>query len=291
MIEARVIADSVNDYGNRLTTFVCTYPRFVLAEVNTHRQLSRNSASSRAIPVQRMIEAVLEHPVIPLHWGKNQKGMQAEQELTPEEQERARGLWLEARDQAVAQVEKLLQLGLHKQVANRLLEAWLWTQSVISATEWENFYGLRTDAAAQPEFQALALAMFKAQQRSRPRHLETGEWHIPMVSPEEVRQLSLGEAVHARYNDVALRVSAGRCAGVSYTLKREKNTEEAMAVTATLIQNGHMSPLEHQAQAWPGIDTACSGNFRGWYQFRKTIPHECRSFDMNHSSTPPREGV
>jgi thymidylate synthase ThyX len=75
--EARIVADSTNAKGNRLTTMVVVFPRIVLAEFNTHRVFSRNSASSRAIPVEKMIAMVEEQPYVPEEWGSNQKGMPA----------------------------------------------------------------------------------------------------------------------------------------------------------------------------------------------------------------------
>ena len=49
---AEVLIDSVNPAGQRLTTFVLRFPRFVLSEFNTHRMFSRNASSSRAIPTR-----------------------------------------------------------------------------------------------------------------------------------------------------------------------------------------------------------------------------------------------
>ena len=53
-IKAVIAADSINVKGKRITTFIVTMPRIVLAELNTHRVFSRNSASSRAIPFTKM---------------------------------------------------------------------------------------------------------------------------------------------------------------------------------------------------------------------------------------------
>jgi thymidylate synthase ThyX len=86
MIEAKIIADSLNPVGVRLVTFKLTYPRFILAELNTHRVFSRNSASSRAVPIEKMIERVRANPVVPIHWGKNQPGMQASEQIGNPEQ-------------------------------------------------------------------------------------------------------------------------------------------------------------------------------------------------------------
>jgi len=65
---------------NPLITIHARYPRFIHAELMTHRCFSRNARSSRAVPVQRLINEAEANPVIPWHWGKNQPGMQAFEE-------------------------------------------------------------------------------------------------------------------------------------------------------------------------------------------------------------------
>jgi hypothetical protein len=55
----KILADSISPDGVRLTTLEVVMPRIVLAEFNTHRMLSRNSASSRAIPIEKMIRMVI----------------------------------------------------------------------------------------------------------------------------------------------------------------------------------------------------------------------------------------
>src|SRR5690349_9434113 len=114
MITARIIADSINPVGNRLTSFVCTYPRFIHSEVMTHRQFSRNAASSRAIPVQKMIERIVKEPAMPVYWGRNQKGMQASGEVGLDEKLLAVSVWFDALTDAVKHAERLLALGIHK---------------------------------------------------------------------------------------------------------------------------------------------------------------------------------
>ncbi len=130
--QAKVIADSVAKHtGLRLTTLEVTFPRIVLSEFNTHRVFSRNSASSRAIPVSKQIDKVMDDPFVPIYWGKNQKGMSADQELTPEEQEVAIDYWLNARDQAVAHARDMSHYGVHKQLTNRLLEPFMWQTCIV----------------------------------------------------------------------------------------------------------------------------------------------------------------
>src|SRR5262249_51665207 len=119
-ISAKVIADSINPAGNRITTFVLVYPRFVHCEILTHRALSRNSASSRAIPISKMIEAVTSDPAEPIHWGKNQRGMQAAEELGEGQRQSARNTWLLAAKVSTRLAQLLSEQGVHKQIANRL---------------------------------------------------------------------------------------------------------------------------------------------------------------------------
>src|ERR1035437_4854050 len=164
--EAKIICDSISPEGVRLTTMEVKIHRFVLAEMNTHRVFSRNSASSRAIPVKKLLERVKNDPAMPVFWGKNQAGMGAVEELDPDTKQMVLNVWLVARDQMVSAVEKLQNLGLHKQLTNRLLEPWLWHTAIISSTEWTNFFGQRCalnpetgQPYAQPEMHFAAMAM------------------------------------------------------------------------------------------------------------------------------------
>jgi len=136
---ARVIADSISPTGHRLTTIEVTLHRFVLAELTTHRAFSRNSASSRAIPVSRTMVTLAEHPAIPLRWASEQKGMQGGPDLPDGTAAKAELLWLSARDDAVNTAHRLLDLGVHKSVVNRLLEPFMWTTVIVSATDWDGF--------------------------------------------------------------------------------------------------------------------------------------------------------
>lgn len=143
-ISAQVIADSVNPVGNRLTTFVVTFPRIVLAELNTHRMLSRNSASSRAIPFERMLKMVEEDPFIPIAWQKDHKGMQGTEYYTdPIEIALLRNRWEDTALESVLAAKGLSKCGVTKQLCNRLLEPFMWHTAILSCTEIENFFYLR----------------------------------------------------------------------------------------------------------------------------------------------------
>lgn len=288
----RVLADSVGPNGVRLTTIEASYPRLVHAELMTHRVFSRNTASSRAIPIQKMIERVKDDPVIPIHWGRNQKGMQAEAEIGASAQVCAQDSWLEARDLAVTKAQELLQLGVHKQVVNRLLEPFMWVTCIITATEWDNFFGLRCHPDAQPEIRHIAEMIRAARAASVPRVLRVHQWHLPLVGVDEP-DLVACEAFAATTDNPArtlARVSAGRCARVSYlTHDGARDPAADLALCERLLASGHMSPLEHPAVCLSDtyeIDMSLSyskyvwsrdqyfGNLRGWQHLRWGIPGE-----------------
>ena len=144
MIQAKIVADSINIQGNRLTTMEIVFPRYILAELNTHRMLSKNSASSRAIPFSKMVKEIEESPFIPYAWQLNHKGMQGTEYLTEiEDIKSAEGEWLKARDLAIQQARYLNGIGVTKQLVNRLLEPFMYHKVLVSATEFENFFNLR----------------------------------------------------------------------------------------------------------------------------------------------------
>lgn len=266
---ARILADSINRVGNRLITFEATFPRFILAEVNTHRVLSRNSASSRAIPVKKQLERLKNDPFIPLFWGKNQKGMQASVELSPEEKVWAIKCWLEARDSAIKFAEILGDpegLDVHKQTTNRLLETFMWHTAIISGTDRENLYNLRDSAQAQPEFCKIIQMMRALERESTPKLLIEGEWHLPLTDDIlELRKVYSEEQI--------ARISCARCARVSYLTHdgiRDPGIDLEMADKLQIP--GHMSPFEHAAQAY--ASQRRSGNFVGFAQYRKRLPNE-----------------
>lgn len=266
----RVVLDSLGPSDVRLTTLEVTIPRIVLAEFNTHRMFSRNSASSRAIPVKSMLERVKADPFVPVWWGKNQKGMQAAEELEPRFREMAERAWLNARDNICNTVEFLaIDLDLHKQIANRLLEPWMWQTIIVTATEWDNFFNLRLDAAAQPEIRKGAELMKAARDSSKPAQVPDGKWHLPLVAGIDEQTLR-----NEGYTDVDLvKISCARCARVSYLTHDGKRDPKAdIELHDRLLESGHMSPFEHAAM---GVyTTSFNGNFRGWLQYRKTLRNE-----------------
>jgi thymidylate synthase ThyX len=300
MYEARIERDSITQYGERLTTFVVTFPRLVLAEFNTHRQFSRSSASSRAIPVEKQITRLTDDPFYPVHWGKNQKGMQAEEELTKGQIEEARVMWHNASISAVQDARSLLNLGVHKQITNRLLEPFMWHTVIVTATEWSNFFHLRDNKMAQPEIQKVAGMMSELYRASRPTLLAADRWHLPFQVEEDLGIQS--ETGFRLSTEDLVKVSVGRAARVSYLTHDGKRDPRAdITLADSLLKNGHMAPWEHVARpmtdgerrlfgktkwfaepgsgpkvaAWCGGETEYFlGNFNGWVQARKLIHGE-----------------
>ena len=298
LIKAEVVADSISHRGYRMTTMVIEYPRFVLAELNTHRMLSKNSASSRAIPVSAMHNQICNAPAGPVHWGRNQSGMQAETEIESNVQLAANAVWQLAMQDAIKYSKELADLGVHKQISNRITEPWMTMRTVISGTEWNNLWWLRCHRDAQPEFQVLANRMEEAYDSSIPQFLDSGEWHLPFVSA--IRCEDSG-TLHYYVGDeeVSLEdaklVSVSCCAQVSYR-KTDDSLDKARKIFSQLIESEpvHASPVEHQCtpmdldtycnyepETWePGVTHVSangdlwSGNLRGWIQYRKTIPNE-----------------
>lgn len=269
MIQVRVEADSVNPYtGKRLTTFVATYPRFIHSEVLTHRLMARNSSSSRAIPVATLIKKVEDSPVIPVSWGKNQKGMQADEDVDLPTAQEAQDIWLEAMESAASYARKLADLGIHKQITNRVIEPWMTITTVISGTEWDNFFTLRCDPTAQPEFQALACMMRDEMNDSEP---VMRLCHIPFVTDEELIawfKLSLNPWEASLYS---MKVATGRLARVSYlTHEGIRDPDKDIDLFGRLRNDKHMSPFEHCAVALPAL-TPNRGCFSDWRQFRQEV--------------------
>lgn len=304
IITAKVIADSISEAGVRLATLQLCYPRFVHAEFMTHRVFSRNASSSRAIPVAKMIHMVRTEPAMPVHWGANQPGMQARAEIEPEANRvYAKALWIRAANQAADIAEQMMKMGLHKQVANRILEPFQHIHVVLTSTEWGNFFALRDHPDADPNIQQLAKVMKQAMFESTPKVLHDGEWHLPYVAYDD---LSGGGAIHEylrgpsgwnawsseMFYEVARKVSAARCCRVSY-LKHDgerASIEEEIDLCDKLAGSVpiHASPFEHQATPDYIIDThgplddpqplysrhELHGNLFGWVQSRKLIERQ-----------------
>ena len=311
-ISATVIADSVCAVtGERLTSLLLDYPRFIHGEFMTHREISKNSSSSRAIPVVTMIDQIYRDTAMPIHWGKAQKGMQAREEhsapiewkngfFTPQE------AWLLARDSACEIATAFAQAGYHKQVANRLTEPFQHMRVLATANRWDNFFNLRLESfegeyQAQPEIHGLAIKIYEALDASTPVKLLAGEWHTPFYKHGYWK---LGDSVSL---DKAIDISTSCSAQTSYR-KLDDSEKKAREMRAKLREGGavHASPFEHVATPvgkcaiWmedgvPKVTSAmgmnkgithiamdgvpCSGNLRNFIQYRQLLPnHYCDKF-------------
>ena len=311
-IEAKIIAHSRSSVtGKEIITWELTYPRFIHSEFMTHRVFSRNAASSRAIPVAKMLEMVREHPAMPVRFGANQAGMQDKGVdhdamisgwdgngiggkigdfipdcFTP------KGAWTMAARTASMWAEVFAEAGYHKQIANRLIEPYQWMKTVMTATEDDNWFWLRDHNDADPTIHALASVMWEAKQASEPVVLTPNDWHMPYFG--DGYWLS-GCGIPL---EDALAISSSCCAQVSYR-KLDDSLEKAKDIFAKLIESKpcHASPTEHQAtpmkaadwkyqinlsqweQTWEkGIThkdregNFWSGNFKNWVQHRQLIP-------------------
>lgn len=271
MYSAKIIADSVSVAGDRLTTMEVCFPRMVLSEFNTHRMFSRNSASSRAIPFIKQVERILASPFVPEYWGLHQSGMQASKQADKKTQELAKQEWLRARSEAVAHAILFNDLGLHKQLINRLLEPFMWHTVIVTATEWSNFFALRAHPDAQPEIRRIAELMQTAYTESTPKKLKDDQWHLPLIQPDEY------DGVFEKSED-ARKISAARCARVSYlTHEGKRDLKADLTLYKRLTDGGHMSPLEHAARPLTTAErkeNEWRGNFKGWMQLRKLVPNE-----------------
>ena len=268
MIEAKIIADTVSaTHGGRITTMQLKYQRFIHSEFMTHRAFSRNASSSRAIPTAKLIEQVRNNPAMPIHWGQNQAGMQANGQLSGSALVDAQAVWKTAAENAATNAESMLFYGLHKQVANRILEPFQWMHVVVTTTEWENFFDLRCHPDAQPEIQALACAMREALDASEPTRSLT---HLPYLTEGELVEVKRVPIDWSGQFGVFFKISAARCARVSYLKHdgQQPSVEDDLKLFQRLAggQPIHASPLEHQAVAGM-LDEPCR-NFRGWRQFR-----------------------
>ncbi len=298
-ISAKIVADSISKSGKRITTFELEYPRWILAELNTHRQFSRNSMSSRAIPVNKQIQQIIENPATPVFWGLNQTGMSAKEEHS--NIDACKGAWKAIAEEYAAFADVLKEQNLHKQIVNRLLEPFQRMKTVLTATEFDNFFKLRLAPDAQPEIQELARCMKEAMDKNIPEFLKEGEWHTPYVehfrgSDCDAELMYIVDNVGVSLEE-AKAISTSCCGQVSYR-EIDSSYDKAMSVYAKLGLNtdhAHLSPTEHQAtpmQVWfeggdinsilpetweagiTHVDKNCnlwSGNFNSWIQHRQLI--------------------
>lgn len=279
MISVKIIKDSMAPNGKRLTTFELEYPRFIHAELLTHRALSKNSSSSRSQPVKFMIQQVWNNMAMPMHWGRMQAGMQAHKELIGWQLSVAKFLWILSGKVICVFAWLLLQCKLHKQIANRIMEPWSHIKIVLSGTDFDNFFHLRNHPDAQPEIHELARQMWQLYQFSGPQHLKLGEWHLPYISHfyDETGKINYYSCSYEDDRKMltleqAKQLSASLCAQVSYR-KSDQSLDKALKIYQRLVESKpvHASPFEHQGTPLEN-STDRSGNFCGWRQMRQDIP-------------------
>jgi len=272
-ITAKIIQHSISQ-GIDLITFELEYPRFIHSELMTHRVFSRNAASSRAIPIWKMMDQVLEATASPVFWGMDMSGMKAKEEHP--NPEKCKEVWLKAASSAVEQAAELQKLGLHKQIVNRVLEPFQTMKTVVTATEWQNFYELRAHKDAQPEFRVLAELMLSAAKESVPFKLCRGEWHTPYISRyrcpeyENLTYYIDNEDQTDLTVQQAIMISSSCCAQVSYRVL-DDSLDKALKIYRQLVSSKpiHASPFEHQAT--PEKDDDFYANFKGWSQHRSFL--------------------
>lgn len=262
-ISAKVLAASINSYtGTVLYTLELRYPRFIHAEFMTHRVFSRNASSSRAIPISKQINAVESFPVFPSEWGMNKPGMQAGENLSRTAQTEAEGVWDQAVRDAVKHARKLKKLGVHKQLANRILEPFAHISVIVTATEWDNFFDLRISPLAQPEIRILAEKIYEAMKTTEPVVAGLGYVHAPYLTDEERKIYE---------PDILMMISSARCARVSYLNHdgMEPDVQKDLSRARQLRDDRHASVFEHQAYPTPSRQWV--KNFRDWNQHRAIL--------------------
>lgn len=287
MITANIVLDSISPDGIRLTTLHLRYPRMVHADFMTHRVFSRNGRSSRAVPFSVLVR---ETPYTP-YFMKNQPGMVASEEMEVIDRRKAELIWGRAAHECQKAAQELSELGVHKQWVNRMLEWFGYIDVLVTSTEWANFFALRDEGGAQPEIQELAKAMKEAMENSTPTLLDPklNQWHLPYINYEEDFQLiknEVGDINPEEINELLLKVSVARCARLTIKpFDGDASIERELKRYALLMESRpvHASPAEHVAipdtrylsgtgdGLWKNQHE--HGNFTGWRQFRKMIPH------------------
>lgn len=297
--------------GRMVHTLHLRYPRIIHAEVMTHRVFNRNARSSRAVPVKTMLEEIRTTPFIPWHWTRNQRGMQGEKGWeakvlllgsagqfvdsdAPVDREAA---WLHGRDVMADLAESFAKAEYHKQVANRLVEPFMWMDLLVTATDWKNFLHLRDHPDAEPHIRDLAVLVGQALENAHVQDLAIGEWHLPYITVDDWE--TLDEAPYSEQLETMKKISAARCARISYKpFDGNSSYEREIERYDLLVGNDavHASPLEHQCSPdkivtietsyWDedelvkdistvgGLNPELHGSLRDFIQFRKTVPNE-----------------
>lgn len=330
-ISARIVAKSKSAYsGQEIVTWEYEAPKCILAELNTHGIMVKNAQSSRAVPVKKVIEQIRNNPVTPVHWGSNQAGMVAGEEIAnqvkvfdveydpevPDDGYRTREVaWKVAAREASDTMQNWDNAGYHKQIVNRIGEAFTFVKGVITATEIDNFFHLRYHPDADPYIQELARCMWEAYEQAEHEVLYEGEWHTPYV--DHFKRDVNGEMAYINPDcenepmwvtiEQALKISSAACGQVSY--RKLDTSEETVERVWDRLMNGdiiHASVTGHQATPLkdptyylvedgnPNLDRWVDGithvdkegnlwsaQFKHWVMHRKLIPNEsCSRFHL-----------
>ncbi len=269
-MSAKIIADSITSNGVRLTSVEARIHRFVLAELNTHRKFSRNSASSRAIPVEKTLAKLtfLGDRAFPLEWPCEQPGMQGGSQLTDHDLYEAEELLMDIQADTLVRINDYVahhpdkSTRLHKSLLNRPLEWFSWHTVLISSTEWQNFFDQRCSPLAQPEMRIAAEQIRDAMALSTPRELDVGEWHLPYVDDDE------------SFDFYRPYVSAARCARVSYEThdgERDGVKDQGLFTKLHDASPPHWSPMEHPAMVGESGRKSTSNFDTPWIQLREML--------------------
>ena len=245
--------------GKRISTFKITIPKFVWGHIISHRLLSRNSASSRAIPAKKIRWSVISNPYLPVYFGKNKPGMQSGEKFTGTKLFISKKVWLWSRYIPIMFHFVGEKISIHKEILNRMLEPWLMVDIIVTSTEWSNFLNLRIKEDTQPETRLVAEKINSLLKFSKPTILKTNEWHLPFILKEE-ENLDI---------NTKKKISVARCARVSYATfdGKTSNINNDLKLYDKLSYSGHWSPFEHVAKVLDQEDRY--GNFIGWMQHRK----------------------
>lgn len=244
------------------------YHNFLANGITVHNCFSRNASSSRAVPVERTIQNILNDPWVPSDVYKNCRGMQGKELMSDDEYDSFCKHWDDAKLQAIEVAHKMIKEGFHKQHINRILEPFTKIKVIVTATEWDNFFKLRLSPDADPEIQHLAKAIKMAMDAVSNAYIYInahGGRTLPYVSFDEM------DAV----DDLRILtlISAARCARVSY-LNHDGSKPDILkdlALAKRLIDSGHMTPFEHQCRY--SFDTGFQYNLRDFQSARYMLDH------------------
>lgn len=255
-MRTELILDSAYE-NSRVSTFTITLPKFLLQELNTHKTINKNAASSRALPFNKVLSLA---SFTPIFWSKNEKGMQGHESLNELESLEAFTHWESAKSYAKKVASRLEKTGCHKQIVNRIVEPFTMATVIATSDKWPMFFALRCSEDVEPNLAFVATKMLRQYLESTPKILAPSEWHIPLIKPEE-NEFEL---------EKKLVKSAARCARVSYVNFYGKDVyEDDLRLHDMLLESKHMSPFEHQVQCQPSSHSGCYSD--PWVTYRSTV--------------------